>query len=70
MNVQAKSINGLGKRSTLKKPNTVSASDIIKAGGVENWAKKVGYDSQKIKMSGIITLTEEQVNDAIKTSRK
>ena len=49
---------------------TVSASEIIKAGGLNTWAKKIGYDSSKIKMSGIITLTDKQVEDALKISRK
>lgn len=54
---------------TKKAGGLVSASEIIKAGGVDQWAKKVGYDSSKIKMSGIITLTDKQVEDAIKISR-
>lgn len=50
-----------------RKSNTVSVSDILKAGGVEKWAKKVGYDSKNIKMSGIISLTKKQVNEALKS---
>ena len=38
----------------------ISASEILKAGGPDNWAKKTGYDSSKIKMSGIIQLTDEE----------
>jgi hypothetical protein len=60
--------NNIGK--TKRAGGNVSASEIIKAGGLDSWAKKVGYDSSKIKMSGIITLTDKQVDEALKTSRK
>jgi hypothetical protein len=49
-----------------RKSNIVSVGEILQAGGVENWAKKVGYDSKNIKMSGIISLSEKQVNEALK----
>ena len=44
----------------------VSASEILKAGGPTAWAKKTGYSSKDIKMSGIISLTEKQLADALK----
>ena len=55
---------------TRKVGGLISATEILKAGGVDKWVEKVGYDSQRIKMSGIISLTEKQVEEALKTSRK
>jgi hypothetical protein len=43
----------------------VSATEILKAGGFSAWAKKTGYSSREIKMSGIISLTEKQLLEAI-----
>jgi hypothetical protein len=45
----------------------VSATEIIKAGGFSTWAKKTGYNSRDIKMSGIISLTEKQLEEALKS---
>ena len=44
----------------------VSATEILKAGGFSAWAKKTGYNSRDIKMSGIISLTEKQLEEALK----
>jgi hypothetical protein len=55
---------------TRKVGGLVSATEILKAGGVDKWVEKVGYDSRKIKMSGIISLTEEQVKEALKSLSK
>ena len=43
----------------------VSASEILKAGGPTAWAKKNGYRSREIKMSGIISLTDKQLQKAL-----
>ena len=43
----------------------VSATEILKAGGLSAWAKKTGYSSRNVKMSGIISLTEKQLLEAI-----
>ena len=43
----------------------VSATEILKAGGFSAWAKKTGYNSRDIKMSGIISLTDEQLKKAL-----
>jgi hypothetical protein len=55
---------------TRKVGGLVSATEILKAGGVDKWVEKVGYDSKKIKMSGIISLTEKQVEEALKSLKK
>jgi hypothetical protein len=44
----------------------VSATEILKAGGPAAWAKKTGYKSKDVKMSGIISLTEKQLTEALK----
>ena len=43
----------------------VSATEILKAGGPTAWAKKTGYRSKEIKMSGIISLTDKQLSEAL-----
>jgi hypothetical protein len=43
----------------------VSATEILKAGGPTAWAKKTGYNSKEIKMSGIISLTDKQLVEAL-----
>jgi hypothetical protein len=43
----------------------VSASEILKAGGPTAWAKKTGYKSREIKMSGIVPLTDKQLQKAL-----
>ena len=43
----------------------VSATEILKAGGPTAWAKKTGYRSREIKMSGIISLTDKQLSEAL-----
>jgi hypothetical protein len=43
----------------------VSATEILKAGGPTAWAKKTGYSSKDIKMSGIISLTDKQLKEAL-----
>jgi hypothetical protein len=43
----------------------ISASEILKAGGPTAWAKKTGYKSREIKMSGIISLTDKQLQEAL-----
>lgn len=53
-----------------RKINLVSASEIMQAGGPEKWAKKVGYNSPKIKMSGIIDLDDKQTKQALKMLKK
>lgn len=57
MSTQAKKHNG----------GIVSASDILKAGGPNAWAKKNGYKSKDVKMSGIITLSDKQLKEALKS---
>jgi hypothetical protein len=54
-------------KNTQKVGGLVSASEIIKAGGPTAWAKKTGYDSSKIKMSGIIKLTNKEFENALKS---
>ena len=51
-----------------QKMNIVSADEIKAAGGFDKWAKKVGYDSSKIKMSGIIDIPEKEMLDILKNS--
>lgn len=50
-----------------RKSNIISASEILKAGGIDKWAKKTKYESKNIKMSGIIKLTDEEFEKALKS---
>ena len=43
----------------------VSATETLKAGGFSAWAKKTGYSSRDVKMSGIISLTDKQLIEAL-----
>jgi hypothetical protein len=59
------------KRKTRKnRINIVSASAIIKAGGVDAYVKRIGYDSSKIKLSGAIPLTDAEMKDILKMLKK
>ena len=59
------------RQATKPKPGGLTpASGIINAGGADRWARKTNYNSQTINLSGIIDLTDQQVEEAMAASRR
>ncbi len=58
------------KPYVFKNLKTVSAGEILAAGGITAWIEKTGYDSSKIRMGGTLDLTDAEFEEALRMLKR